>query len=275
MTRSLWCLVLVGAVAAGCGGGGKAAGTESGPCYGNGTCNAGLVCLSDRCVSPGGLQDGGMDGGLGDGGVTDAGSNPFANSCDPRTQVGCDGGQACYLAFFQDGGISESALCRTPGATAVGQPCSATTECVGGAGCVGECVSYCDPALNSPTCVPFDPSGLVGISLPACDAFTQSCGAGSACIYVDTATVCFPVGNSSPDTDGASCAATLRCAAGLQCVLEASDAGTGPVCRPFCDTMSPSACSSCTSVESIEGGPVPDVPDNLGICSTSATRFFL
>ncbi len=25
-------------------------GTERGPCYGNGTCNGGLVCLSEVCV---------------------------------------------------------------------------------------------------------------------------------------------------------------------------------------------------------------------------------
>jgi MYXO-CTERM domain-containing protein len=37
---------------AGSGGtGGKAAGTEGGPCYGNGTCNSGLTCLSQLCVT--------------------------------------------------------------------------------------------------------------------------------------------------------------------------------------------------------------------------------
>lgn len=28
------------------------AGSERGPCYGNGTCNEGLICLSDLCVRP-------------------------------------------------------------------------------------------------------------------------------------------------------------------------------------------------------------------------------
>jgi hypothetical protein len=32
---------------------GAAAGTERGPCYGNGTCNAGLSCMSDLCVKGG------------------------------------------------------------------------------------------------------------------------------------------------------------------------------------------------------------------------------
>jgi hypothetical protein len=36
---------------AGCGKSGPPAGTERGPCYGNGTCNAGLTCLSELCVA--------------------------------------------------------------------------------------------------------------------------------------------------------------------------------------------------------------------------------
>jgi hypothetical protein len=31
---------------------GPAAGKERGPCYGNGTCDTGLVCLSELCVAP-------------------------------------------------------------------------------------------------------------------------------------------------------------------------------------------------------------------------------
>jgi hypothetical protein len=49
------------ALLAGCGrdqGGGSAGsdGTERGLCYGNGTCNEGLVCLSNRCVRPPGAK---------------------------------------------------------------------------------------------------------------------------------------------------------------------------------------------------------------------------
>ncbi len=56
--------VLLGVAAAfattsSCGSGGPAAGDEGGDCYGNGTCNDGLVCLSDLCVDLGGLPDGG------------------------------------------------------------------------------------------------------------------------------------------------------------------------------------------------------------------------
>src|SRR5262245_36182171 len=38
------------------GGGGAAAGKERGPCYGNGTCDQGLVCLSQLCVRPAGAD---------------------------------------------------------------------------------------------------------------------------------------------------------------------------------------------------------------------------
>src|SRR5678816_3853713 len=34
-----------------------ATGSENGACYGNGTCNTGLVCLSNVCVNPGSSQD--------------------------------------------------------------------------------------------------------------------------------------------------------------------------------------------------------------------------
>jgi hypothetical protein len=41
---------------AGAGGGSAADGAERGRCYGNGTCNTGLVCLSDLCVRPPGAD---------------------------------------------------------------------------------------------------------------------------------------------------------------------------------------------------------------------------
>src|SRR5262245_11000586 len=44
-------LVLTLLVSAGCSR--KATGSEQGECYSNGTCNAGLSCLSNFCVKPG------------------------------------------------------------------------------------------------------------------------------------------------------------------------------------------------------------------------------
>jgi hypothetical protein len=49
MLRLALALVLAGA---GCAQEAPAAGTERGPCYGNGTCNEGMLCLSNHCVRP-------------------------------------------------------------------------------------------------------------------------------------------------------------------------------------------------------------------------------
>lgn len=52
--RTIVSLVGLSAVlaAAGCGDKPPPVGTERGACYGNGTCNDGLVCMSDLCVMP-------------------------------------------------------------------------------------------------------------------------------------------------------------------------------------------------------------------------------
>jgi hypothetical protein len=59
----------------GCGGqGGVPVGTETGPCYPNGTCNDGLSCLSDLCVRVA----------IGDGGTDGAGDGAFHPAPHPR-----------------------------------------------------------------------------------------------------------------------------------------------------------------------------------------------
>jgi hypothetical protein len=47
-------------------------GAETCPCYGNGTCNTGLVCLSELCVNPA-TGNGGAGGTLGTGGASGSG----------------------------------------------------------------------------------------------------------------------------------------------------------------------------------------------------------
>src|SRR5687767_12582418 len=58
------------ALVASCGDGAKPQGGERQDCYPNGTCNTGLVCLSDICVRPGGGGAGGSAGGRGGAGGT-------------------------------------------------------------------------------------------------------------------------------------------------------------------------------------------------------------
>lgn len=46
------CVLAAGCQSKGGGSGDTTAGKERGPCYGNGTCDQGLVCLSKLCVAP-------------------------------------------------------------------------------------------------------------------------------------------------------------------------------------------------------------------------------
>ena len=60
MKSGIGIVLIACALAGGCQGkgasgsssGGTGAGKERGPCYGNGTCDQGLVCLSELCVAP-------------------------------------------------------------------------------------------------------------------------------------------------------------------------------------------------------------------------------
>ena len=63
-------------------------GFAGGPCYPNGTCNAGLDCVMDVCVAPVG-SDAAPDTGLDAGGVSDAGSDASAGdaSADASTDA--------------------------------------------------------------------------------------------------------------------------------------------------------------------------------------------
>ncbi len=79
-------VVVVAGVASGCGGG-KAEGTAGGPCYGNGTCNPGLTCLSKLCINPNGTGTGGGSGAGGTGGVSACAGLPVkAQSCLTLTE---------------------------------------------------------------------------------------------------------------------------------------------------------------------------------------------
>ncbi|MBK6683619.1 MAG: hypothetical protein IPG45_04045 [Deltaproteobacteria bacterium] len=77
--RGMWALALVGLVACGTEDEaplpGPLAGSERGPCYGNGTCNEGLLCLSQICVRPvvdGGSSDADLDAAVNDSGLDGA-----------------------------------------------------------------------------------------------------------------------------------------------------------------------------------------------------------
>lgn len=73
-------------------GAGPAEGTEGGPCYGNKTCNAGLLCASDLCVALPGSGGGSGKGGAPSGGTTGTGGSSGASSGGTTgTGGGCGG----------------------------------------------------------------------------------------------------------------------------------------------------------------------------------------
>jgi hypothetical protein len=68
----------------------KAAGSEGGPCYGNGTCNPGLSCLSQLCVATSGSGGNAGAGGSNAGGGK-GGSGGKAGSGGSRAEAGASG----------------------------------------------------------------------------------------------------------------------------------------------------------------------------------------
>lgn len=96
-----------------------------------------------------GLEPAAMDTSLADlpGGCT---PEDATTSCDPITPSGCLQGAGCYIVQ----GSYVDCVCPA-GALPTGSPCTTTTQCAPGNGCVGDtppgtCRQVCDP--SSPTC---------------------------------------------------------------------------------------------------------------------------
>jgi hypothetical protein len=80
VARWVVALAALGWSALGCGGSSGGAGAERQACYANGTCNAGLTCLSKVCVAPAGQGGHGGTAGAGGGAGTDGGQAGAAGS---------------------------------------------------------------------------------------------------------------------------------------------------------------------------------------------------
>ena len=126
-TSSASCVYLAILLLAGCG---MPAGSERGACYGNGTCDTGLTCLSGLCVRAGdvGAVDGGVDAAIADGGLGDASSDADRDDAEvgdagesPDAADG-DGGVADAGGLLPDGGLSCAASVPSAGyGTLVGE----------------------------------------------------------------------------------------------------------------------------------------------------------
>jgi hypothetical protein len=201
VTRSrAWVFGLsLSALAAACGGapapggGDPAPGTERGPCYGNGTCNAGLVCLSELCVRPAagdagvGPEDAGAppDGGApphdagapadaapADAGPEDAGTPLDAELPDAGGPDAAPGDAGAPDTGPADAGVPD-------GGRADAGP-QAMCEPVGGTGCPGGAdLCLWDGNLDHLSC---GTPGAAGFEAPC--AGPQGCAVGHTCMQL-------------------------------------------------------------------------------------------
>jgi hypothetical protein len=164
-------------------------GTETGPCFKNGTCNAGLVCASDRCVRLDSADGGGIDGGgnTGDTGGTTTGDGA-SGSCEPPERappikcgaLPCSGGDACCIEQAQC--VSGSSSC-----TGSAMSCVSPGDCGGGdevccadasIGSAGECPVRV-VSVEGTTCR----SSCAASELQLCfGSGTAGCNGGKTCV---------------------------------------------------------------------------------------------
>jgi hypothetical protein len=196
-------VALIGLTVYGCGSSGPATGSERGPCYGNGTCNTGLECLSNVCVKPAsgaagaagttgmggmaGSSSGGTGGATGTGGA--AGGTPSCATYCTAIMSACTGSSAQYTdlaecnaacAVFPVGtsaDVSGNTLgCRAHMVPAAAGATAATCAAAGPSGgnvCgTDPCVPYC--ALMAAECPTAFPS--VSACMLTCGYYVQASG---------------------------------------------------------------------------------------------------
>jgi hypothetical protein len=252
-------------------------GTETCPCYGNGTCNAGLVCASNLCV----LLSSGT------GGASAGGSPPFAGAGGSSSLAGA-------------GGVTSTGGSPPSGSSPLGGRCVQTADCQSGLTCLtsgsnvlsrggpsgGLCTAQC---IGDGDCSPFDTNSLcvqydsertawfcaqrceIGVtSLAKCRGRTDM-----ACVeLVDQS------GNPSGDTACQSqCASNLDCPGRVCDFLTGfcSDMPAGPL--PFGSPCDPSASiDPCNGycLNFYDGSSVPADPRYsacFGLCSLNIDGF--
>ena len=228
MNQAIVCFHL----AAGCGKGLSDLGTF--PCANDATCPASYLCLQGSCLPQASCDPASAtacagsvrgrcvlvaSGGVVVGQCVDPQPAPLANaaSCPFATQRygsadPCGTSAVCYSPAFVDG-TGDTAACR--------RYCRTNGDCVAG-------VSLCAAGFEGPL---FTSLGGLGVCLPGCDVFNNSCqGHCDAIAGVGTATAVPTCRADGPSQSGEICAAT-NCAHGLVCV---PDTG-GPHCRVPCD----------------------------------------
>ena len=139
-------VALMGLAVWACGHGGtsKTAGTEGGPCFANGTCNAGLACRSLTCVNLGPAADA----------VADASGDTPEVACVPNDHKACSDGN---VFRFDSCGVKET-LVQTCLCGCTGSACDCCPSCApcrttaAPDGCGGACAINCAGTCDGETC---------------------------------------------------------------------------------------------------------------------------
>lgn len=267
-------------------------GEERGSCYPNGTCNAGLSCLSNVCVvastdaGPGDAGAPPVDAGAGDDADLDAAGDAGSEgtACDPWTGS-CDDGQRCVfdIALSRSGGLT--GRCLREGSLAEGEPCSISSgECGAGLTCMGTdvlttegsgwCRRLCDPRGAGPCAagdrcyriIPgSDETSPRGVCWETCDPSANDWAGDcehAACVPTQSTTfLC--IGDGGSRTIGAECTGeegAFACAPGSFCGSNASDP-IDAVCTRYCrlGEPCPDAGTTCLPFRDLE-------PSDVGYC---------
>lgn len=146
---------------------------------------------------------------------------------------------------------------------------------------VGTCVSFCGGNAASPTCpepcdvCPVLADGLLVLCLPRCDALTQDCMPGWACLPFKGELLCLPDA-SPPDTEiGSPCQSVNSCPPGLVCMNNGSVPGcAGPLacCAPYCPLDAEDPCpellpgTTCNPGFGHDDPPEGCTSASVGIC---------
>ncbi len=200
--------------------------------------------------------------------------------CDLYPQCGCTGGQKCSLDSANNN------ACISAGSTQNGGSCTADTDCVAGAMCLGrsttegQCLGYCDPVTQAGCtsgtsyCLELVDSNQItipgaGVCTVTCQPHNASaaCPSGMGCeIYTHNITdVTFSDchGNVGTGTNGDSCDNTNGpyCAVGYGCF---NDAGS-QVCYQWC-TMTSTCTGATTCTTTAFDPPITLGGLTYGIC---------